>query len=123
MAIQFKLAPSETYKAKVAVVFRGDFDKREVLNVNVIYKRLPQTELKRLGELFKDDRDENVDLDAQILRDNVEGWEPFKDFGGNEVEFSAEAFEAVLEEPAFRRAFLKKFLESLGDPEAQNRKN
>lgn len=121
MALQFKLAPSESYKCKVQVVFRGDYGKRETLEINASFRRLPHAELRALGDRLTDDED--ADMDAKIIRENLVGWEPFKDFAGNEVPFSDEALDAVLSETAFRRAFVKTFLESLTDPEANNRKN
>ena len=121
MTIQFKLAPSDSFKTDVRVAFRGDFGTTKHLNIKAEFRRLPHDQLRVLGQRLEDP--DNEDADAQIVRDNLIGWETFKDFAGNDVEFGEVALREVLNVTEFRRALVKAFLSSLSDPEATNRKN
>lgn len=121
-----KFVPKETYKTKATIFIPGDFGRPDKFSFTVEFRRLKQQDARQLlrrVEEAKSDPQEDQDLDAEVLRENLVGWSNLPGADGNDIPFSAEALDEMLEYPCYRSGLLDLFFQGFNNRQGQALKN
>jgi|SaaInlLV_10m_DNA_4_1040232.scaffolds.fasta_scaffold33483_2 hypothetical protein len=113
-----KLRKRVSRKSHVDVGFRGDFGKVEKARFDMEFRILTKEEAKDLlGRAADDDLN-----DVEIIQDYALGWTDVQDEGGNDMEFTPENVEIVMNDQDVYSAIMTAFMEDLLGKKAKVKK-
>lgn len=117
----FKLAIKDSITKKVRIEVPGDFDKVEIAELIVCFKKLPVSQVRELVESLT--RDDSPVSDADILRKNIIDIKNLEDEAGEKLEFTEEVMDTLLEANYILQPLVKTFMQIQTDIKEEKRKN
>lgn len=114
----FVLNQSATYTWPVEISFPTNGGKHEKQSFDVVFKRLTQKRLKEYLEAVDTGNDKLND--ETFCREVLAGFKGIVDDKGEEVPFSEEALDALLNIPSVAKAIVMAYLASIAGAKAKN---
>ncbi len=120
----FVLAKNPTYLWPLRITLATDGGKRTVENLELEFRRLPQSRIDEIvkkakaAERFRDDEDEVSD--QEICRELVAGWDGVTDDNGDTIPFGDKRFNEFLEIQTVPGQVIRGWFESLKDGKRKN---
>lgn len=111
----FVISQTPTYKWSVSIETPVSPGKREVETFDAEFKRLPQSEIEALVDQLGD-----TITNRELARTVVVGWGGIVDKDKNEVSYSEEMRDRLLDIPAVANCVVKAWLESLAGAKTKN---
>lgn len=102
------------WPVKFEVPQSGGTHKKETLNIE--FKRIPQSEIKKLLEGEADKPATDVEFSKAV----VVGWKDVQDEDGSPIEFSSESLQQILEVPMVAKSVVSSYLESIAGSKVKN---
>lgn len=103
----FVIKKTKSYFWPVKLKSPKDGGGYESQTLNLEFRKLKNSELKSLL------REKKEDADLDFCKKVITGWKDIKDDDGNEINFSLESLEIVLDEQGFLGQVVNQYLESI----------
>jgi hypothetical protein len=112
----FKISQSESYSWPVIVELPISGGRTDKQNFDAVFKRLPQSRIKEIGEQIKS---EEI-TDEQLIREIVLGWSGIVGDDGKEVPFSDGALTKLIDIPLVARSLIASWYASISGAKIKN---